>query len=137
MDDFKTSTRAMLEVVRGEKARLKKRMDELNQREEIILKWIEAEEGPQPELPMPPGRMTAIQPRRSKPTLQELFRDVMQDGRPRTNAELAEVAKLRGIVGDDMDLRSIHSTMMSLMNSGEFVRRDDKWIRKLKANEDR
>ena len=56
---------------------------------------------------------------------------VMQDGRARTNAELAEVAKLRGIVGDDVDLRSIHSTMMSLMNAGEVTRRDDKWIRKV------
>lgn len=133
MEDFKTSTRAMLEVVRGEKARLKQRMDELDEREAIILKWIEAEEGPQPELPMPLSRIR--QRFRNKPTLGEFFREVMQDGRPRTNAELGEVAKLRGLVGDDVDLRTIHSTMMSLMNAGDVTRRDDKWIRKVKPLE--
>lgn len=131
MDDFKTSTRAMLEVVRGEKSRLKKRMDELDERERTILKWIEEEEGPQPELPMPHGPAIVISPRRPKPTLQDLFREIMQDGRPRTNLELAEVAHLRGIVSGDVDLRSIHSTMMGLMNAGEVTRRDDKWIRKV------
>ncbi len=131
MDDLKTSTRAMLEFVRGEKARLKKRMDELDEREMIILKWIEQEEGPfQHELPAT-SLGALIQPRRAKPTLQELFREVMQDGRPRTNAELGEVAKLRGIVGENLDLRTVHSTMMSLMNAGEVTRRDDKWIRKV------
>lgn len=127
-DDFKTSTRAMLEVVRGEKTRLKKRLQELDEREAIILKWIEAEEGPQQESPMQPGRI--MMRARNRPSLQDFFREVMQDGRPRTNAELAEVARLRGIVNDDVDLRTINSTMLGLMNSGEFTRRDDKWIRK-------
>jgi hypothetical protein len=131
MDDFKTSTRAMLEFVRGEKSRLKQRMDELDEREAIILKWIEQEEGPfQHELPATSLR-TLIPPRRAKPTLQELFREVMQDGKPRTNADLGEIAKLRGIIGDEIDLRTVHSTMMSLMNAGEVTRRDDKWIRKV------
>jgi hypothetical protein len=134
MDDFKTSTRAMLEVVRGEKARLKKRLDELDEREKIILKWIDEEEGPQPQLPLP-GRV--LIPRRAKPSLGDFLLEVMQDGQPRTNAELGEVARLRGILDEDANLRSIHSTMLSLANSGEFVRRDDKWIRKVKANEDR
>lgn len=130
MDDFKTSTRAMLEVVRGEKARLQKRMDELAEREAVILKWIEQEEGPfQHELPAT-SISALIQPRRMKPTLQEVFREVMLDDRPRTNAELGEIARLRGILGADEDLRSVHSTMMSLMNAGEFVRRGDTWIRK-------
>src|SRR5882672_10632429 len=94
-DDFKTSTRAMLEVVRGEKSRLKQRMDELAEREAVILKWIEQEEGPfQHELPATSPR-TLTPSRRAKPTLQDLFRDVMQDGKPRTNAELGEIAKLR------------------------------------------
>jgi hypothetical protein len=134
VDDFKTSTRAMLEVVRGEKARLKKRMDELDEREKIILKWIEQEEGPQPELPIPPGRVRL----RLRPSLKELLREVMQDGKPRTNAELAEVAKLRGLVDDDVDLRTINSTMLSLMNGGEpLLRREDKWILKVKPMEER
>lgn len=128
MEDFKTSTRAMLEVVRGEMARLKKRMEELASREATILKWIEAEEGPQPEAGQ--RELPVIPPRRQKPSLQDFLREVMQDGRARTNAELGEVAKLRGIVPENIDLRSIHSTMMSLMNSNEVVRRDDKWIRK-------
>jgi len=129
MDDFKTSTRAMLEVVRGEKSRLKQRMDELEERERTILKWIEQEEGPQPELPIP-GR-PLIQPRRPKPTLQELFREVMREGRAISNADLAEIAKMRGLIEGEVDLRSIHSTMMSLMNAGEVVRSpDNKWIRK-------
>ena len=135
MDDFKTSTRAMLEVVRGEKARLRKRMQELDDREAIILKWIEQEEGPQQqELPMSAG---AIPTRRSKPSLSDFLVEVMQDGRPRTSAELGEVAKLRGILEEDASLRVIHATMLSLMNSGAFTRRDDKWIRKTKALEDR
>src|SRR5438046_5124834 len=72
MDDFKTSTRAMLEVVRGEKARLRKRMQELDDREAIILKWIEQEEGPQQqELPMPGSPV--IPPRRSKPSLSDFL----------------------------------------------------------------
>ena len=129
MDDFKNSTRAMLEVVRSEKVRLRKRMDELDEREKTILKWIEEEEGPQQELPIPAGRLRILS-RRSKPTLQELFREVMQDGRSRTNAELAELAKLRGIVDDDVDLRSINSTMLGLMNGGEVVRKGDTWVRK-------
>jgi len=76
----------MLEVVRSEKARLKKRMQELDDREAIILKWIEQEEGPQQqELPMPSGR-PAIQPRRHKPSLRDFLVEVMQDGQPRTSA---------------------------------------------------
>ena len=129
MDDFKTSTRAILEALRGEKARLKKRMTELDEREAIILKWIEAEEGPQPDLPMTGGGV--IPTRRSKPTLQELFREVMKDGRPRTNSELGEIAVMRGIVGENIDLRTVQATMMSLMNAGEVTRRDDKWVRKV------
>jgi hypothetical protein len=129
IDDFKTSTRAMLEAVRGEKSRLKQRMDELNEREAVILKWIEQEEGPQQELPI---SGSVIIRRRLKPTLQSVLREVMQDGHPRTNAELAEIAKMRGIVDDDVDLRTINTTMLSLMNAGEFIRREDKWIRKAK-----
>lgn len=131
MDDFKTSTRAMLEVVRGEKARLKQRMDELDEREKTILKWIEAEEGPQPELPMSAGR-PLIPTRVAKPKLQEFFRDVMREGRALTNADLADMAKMRGLVPEDVDLRSIHSTMMSLMNAGLVVRNpENKWVRKV------
>jgi hypothetical protein len=133
MDDFKTSTRAMLEVVRSEKARLKKRMQELDEREAIILKWIEQEEGPQQrELPMT-GAKPLIHPRRlTRPSLSDFLLEVMSDGRPRSNAELGEVAKLRGILDEDANLRSIHSTMLSLANSGAFVRRDEKWIRTVK-----
>lgn len=123
----------MLEVVRGEKARLKKRMEELDEREAIILKWIEQEEEPQQELPMPPGRVVIR--RRLKPTLQDVFREVMQDDRPRTNAELAQVARLRGIVDDDVDLRTINSTMLGLMNAGEMTRRGDTWVRKVQQPE--
>ena len=133
MDDFKTSTRTMLEVVRSEKARLKKRLQELDDREAIILKWIEQEEGPQPELPM----KASIQPRRPKPSLSDFLLEVMQDGRPRTNAELGEVAKLRGIVDETANLRGIHSTMLSLANTGAFTRREDKWIRLVKAEEEK
>lgn len=137
MDDFKTSTRSMLEVVRGEKARLQKRMTELDEREKIILKWIEDEEGHQPELPLPPGRVR-LRIRPIKPSLSDFLREVMQEGKAYTNAELAELAKFRGIVDDDVDLRAINTTMLSLMNGGEpLVRRDDKWIRKVKPLEDR
>jgi hypothetical protein len=131
MDDFKNSTRAMLEVVRGEKARLKKRMEELDERERTKLRWIEEEEGPQQELPIPQGKVR----HRSRQSLPDFVRSVMQDGKPRTNAELAEVAKLRGLLDEDADLRGIHFTMLALMNAGEFVRRDDKWLRKVKAEE--
>ena len=137
IDDFKTSTRAMLEVVRSEKARLKRRMQELDDREAVILKWIEQEEGPQQrELPISGGK-PIIPPRRSKPSLSEFLMEVMQDGRPRTNAELGEVAKMRGILDEDANLRSIHSTMLSLANTGAFTRREEKWIRTVKANEDK
>src|SRR5256885_555828 len=110
MEDFKTSTRAILEAVRGEKARLQKRIDELNEREATILKWIEQEEGPQPELPMQLSRIR--QRYRNKPTLSEFFREVMQEGKAITNAELAELAKMRGLLDGDVDLRSINSTML-------------------------
>jgi hypothetical protein len=135
MEDFKTSTRAILEAVRGEKARLQKRIDELNEREATILKWIEQEEGPQPELPMQLSRIR--QRYRNKPTLSEFFREVMQEGKAITNAELAELAKMRGLLDGDVDLRSINSTMLGLMNAGEVIRRDDKWIRKVKPLEEK
>lgn len=126
----------MLEVVRGEKSRLKKRMDELDEREKIILKWIEQEEGPQQELPITVGdtvRVDDVVRVRLRPTLKDCLREVMQDGRPRTNAELGEVAIMRGIIEPkELDLRSINSTMLSLKNAGEFTRRDDKWVRLVK-----
>jgi len=128
MDDFKTSTRAILEAVRGEKARIKKRLEALDEREATILKWIEQEEGPvQEELPSMPNR-PVIAPRQPKPTLQELFREVMQDGKPHTNAELSEIAKMRGLLAQDADLRGVHSVMMSIMNMGEVYRRGDAWV---------
>src|SRR4051812_10840289 len=92
-EDFKASTRRMLEVLRGEMARLQERMDQLKDRERIVLGWIEAEEGPQRPLPnMPPmfgpvAETVISSARRSTPTLQDLFREVMQDGKARTNDE--------------------------------------------------
>ncbi|HEX9450426.1 MAG TPA: hypothetical protein VF934_03335 [Burkholderiales bacterium] len=128
-DDFKSSARPMLEALRNEKSRLSERLKELEDREAVILKWIEAEEGPQQQLPLSSGRVPLVR-RRIKPTMTEVFREVMQDGRPRTNEELGELVRMRGIVDGNVDLRSVNATMMSLMKTGEFLRRDHKWIRR-------
>jgi hypothetical protein len=54
----------------------------------------------------------------------------MQDGRPRSNEDLGELAKMRGIVDGNVDLRSVNATMMSLQKTGAVMRRDDKWVRR-------
>ncbi len=129
-DEIKSSTRAALEAIRGEKSRLQKRLSDLDSRERVILGWIEEEEGPQQVFPFtpvkdvtPPGAFRPL----ARPSLQDTFRDVLQDGIPRSNVELAELAKMRGLIAEPIDLRSIHSTMMSLLNGGSVIRQDGKW----------
>jgi hypothetical protein len=121
-------TRTMLQLVRNEKARLEERLKALEEREAVILGWIAQEEGmphkpdQQELLPTSPVRRHRIL-MRGKPSLVEFLKDVIGDGEPRSNADLAELAVNRGIVEAGVDLRSINSTMLSLLNAG-IVERD-------------
>jgi len=126
MSDFKSSTQAMLEAVRAEKAKLKERLAQLDVREKTILGWMK-EETPQGDL-----LAAAAEPKRGylvlKPRLGSFLRSVIEDGTPRSNAELAELAKAKGVVTEDMNLRSINSVMLSFMNAGLVKREHDKWV---------
>ena len=117
----------MLEAIRGEKNKLKERLSKLEERERIVMEWL-AEEQPQQELPIGTHPKLQIRPR-----LGSFLQDTIADGKPRTNAELAELAKTRGIVEEDVDLRKINSIMLGFMNAGYAERKDGKWISRRKS----
>lgn len=133
-DSIASGARAMLEVLRKEKEQLSARLQELNEREKTILSWIEREEGPQQALsfvPVSPPTALRIKPRlRPKPSLPEFLSKVISDGIARTNEELGDTASKQGIIEGHVDLRSINATMINLMNAGEVVRKNDRWVRK-------
>jgi len=109
----------MLETLRAEKRKLQQQLAKLEEQEKTILSWS-GEETPgtnRPKLII-------------KPRLPTFLRETIQDGVPRDNAELAELAKSRGIVEGDIDLRSINAMMLGLMKADLVQRKHDKWVRK-------
>ena len=97
----------MLEAVRTEKRKLQQQLAKLEERERTILGWKEEEtsaHGDRPRLII-------------KPRLPTFLREAIKDGVPRDNAELAELAKSRGIIEGNVDLRSINAMMLGLMKS--------------------
>jgi predicted transcriptional regulator len=124
MATFKTSTQQMLEAVRAEKNQLKERLAQLEEREKTILGW-QAEEEPQQELPMDGRPKLRL---KTKLSLDGFLREAIKDRKPRSNEELAELGKLRGVLEGHVDLRSVHATMMSFMNAGLVKRENEKWV---------
>ena len=121
------STSDMLEAIRAEKRALQRRLTTLEERERVVVGWL-AEESPQQELPIaghgpPPPPRSLIRPR-----LASFLRKVIDEGKPKTNQELAELAKARGIVEEDVDLRKINSIMLGFFNAGEVRREGDNWV---------
>ncbi len=109
----------MLEAVRAEKRKLQQKLEKLEEREKTILGWKEEET---------PGTI----PRRLiiRPRLPAFLREAIQDGVPRDNAELAELAKARGVIEGDVDLRSINAMMLGLMKADLVHRKSEKWVKK-------
>lgn len=126
MSDFTTSTQKMLEAVRAERNKLKERLTQLEEREKTILGWMK-EETPQGDL-LAGVAQAAPKHYVIKPRLGSFLRSVIDDGKPRSNAELAELAKAKGVVTDDTNLRTINSVMLSFMNAGLVKRENDKWV---------
>ena len=112
MSDVDNSTQGMLEAVRAEKRKLQQRLAQLDEREKTILVWMEEE--------APKGNRPRIV---LKPRLPSFLRDTILDGKPRSNVELAEMAKARGIVSEDVDLRSINAVVLGFMKAGLVQRR--------------
>ncbi len=112
----------MLEAVRAEKHKLQeqfqKQFAKLEERERTILGWRE-EEG------LINNRPKVIL--RSR-TLPGFLREAIQDGTPRSNAELAELAKARGLVAGKVDLRSINAVMLGFMKAKLVQRQNERWI---------
>ena len=117
MSDVDNSTQGMLEAVRAEKRKLQQRLAQLDEREKTILVWMEEE--------APKGNRPRIV---LKPRLPSFLRDTILDGKPRSNVELAEMAKARGIVSEDVDLRSINAVVLGFMKAGLVQRQNGKWI---------
>ena len=123
MENFDNSTREMLEVVRAEKRKIQQRLAKLEEREKTILGWM-AEENPQQQSTIDEKRPRIV----IKPRLENFLRDIISDGKPRSNAELAELAKAKGIVPEDVDLRSINSRLLGFMRANLVQRQNGKWI---------
>ena len=109
----------MLEAVRAEKRKLQQQLAKLEERERTIIGWQGEENagGERPKL-------------RIRPRLPDFLRTAIQDGIPRDNAELAELAKSRGIIEGNVDLRSINAIMLGLMKGDVVQRKADKWVKK-------
>src|SRR6266849_5264267 len=112
----------MLDALHIKKADLRenyeRQIQKLEQQEKTVLEWQKAEGGP-------PEYAQVIPPR--KPKLSEFLRQIVKDGNPRTNAELAELAKAKGILNGKVDLRVINSIMLGFMKAKLVERKNERW----------
>jgi hypothetical protein len=123
-----TSTNAMLEAIDSEIERLQERLRTLEARKKTLATWLAEEE---PQASLPGVKHMAIPPRPPRVPLIEFLKETIEDGKARTNEELADAAQARGIIpaGEKVDLRSVNSLMLSLMNGGLVRRSNGKWVK--------
>ena len=112
--------RDMLIAIRAEKRSALDRVRELEEREKTIEGWLKGVEPKQGELKIIPRRVALVLP------LSHILKNVLREGRPHSNQELADIAREKGAVFKDS--RSINSVLLGFMRAGLVDRKDEKWI---------
>jgi hypothetical protein len=120
MPNFGSNIAAMLDAVNSERDALEARLEVLREREKTLKAWQkeEAQQGHTADL------LGAADSNGGSTPLGSFLRGLMADGRPRTSAEIGELAAKRGLIeGEAAPGRVVHYALMGLSQHG-VVERD-------------
>jgi hypothetical protein len=129
--ELKSSTREMLDSVNAELKRLEDRRRVLSDRKATLEIWLAEEE---PQATLPGIKIIHGVPADMAPPLALAgpVREIMSDGRARANSDVEAALRERKLLPTDgkLDGRKINAIMLGLMNRGEVIRKNDKWVKK-------